>query len=180
MNRTTPLATNPFGRPVLGLAAFSGTGKTTLLMNLLPLLRDRDIRVAVIKQTHHDFEIDRPGKDSYALRMAGANQIMITAAQRWAVITEHTTPQDWSLPALLAQLDPALSDLVLVEGAKNEVFPKIELHRPSLGHPLMFPDDPTIVAVATDAPLPVPTRLPTFALADTVAIADFICEYCFT
>jgi len=167
-----------FDRPVLGLAAFSGTGKTTLLKRLLPVLRDKDLRVAVIKQTHHDFDIDRPGKDSYEIRQAGAAQIMIAAAHRWAVITEHPKAQTWSLATLLSQLDPALCDLVLIEGAKREAFPKLELHRPSLGKPLLFPDDPNIIAIAADAALPVEPPVPLLPLGDTEAIATFIHQYC--
>ena len=166
-----------FPKPVLGLAAFSGTGKTTLLKRLLPILTGDGLRVALIKRTHHDFEIDRPGKDSHRLRQAGACQMMIASARRWAVITEHPEPQEWSLADLLPQLDASRLDLVLVEGARYEAFPKLELHRPSLGHPLLFPKDPHIIAIASDVPLDMSCPLPRLALGQPGEIAAFIRRY---
>jgi molybdopterin-guanine dinucleotide biosynthesis protein MobB len=143
-----------YPRPVIGLCAFSGTGKTTLLARLLPLLRAASVRVAVIKHAHHGFDIDQPGKDSHTLRQAGAEQVLVVSRTRMAWIRElGPGREEPHLGEALAVLDPATVDLVLVEGFKREAIPKIEVHRPILGKPLMFPDDPTVIAVATDTPL---------------------------
>lgn len=142
-----------FARPVLGFAAFSGTGKTTLLVQLIPLLAQRGIRVATIKHAHHDFDIDKPGKDSHALRVAGARQVLVASERRRALITEHATPHEPRLEELVAALDLATLDLVLVEGYRHVPYDKIELHRPALGHPLLCLEDNTIIAVASDAAL---------------------------
>lgn len=161
--------------PVLGLAAFSGTGKTTLLEKLLPRLRDAGVRIGMIKHTHHDFDIDQPGKDSYQLRKAGAGQMMIASGRRWALMVE--TPErsgDPSLQELIKRLDSTRLDLILVEGFKHETFPKIELHRPALGKPLLYPDDPGIVAFASDQPAPGDLPIPYLPLADAEAIAGFV------
>lgn len=165
--------------PVIGFAAFSGTGKTTLLTKLLPALRERGLRVGMIKHAHHSFDIDQPGKDSYQLRKAGAEQILVASRRRWALIAE--TPQreeDPDLAELLAHLDTSSLDLVLVEGFKHVRFPKIELHRPALGHPLLVADDESVIAVATDIPLRIPRAgVARLDLNAPDAIADFIVEY---
>lgn len=160
--------------PVLGFAAFSGTGTTTLLTQLIPLLRERGLRVGVIKRSHHGFEIDAPGKDSHTLRQAGAMQMLIVSARRTVFLTEHATGR--TLGMLLRGLQDTRLDLILVEGCRRHIIPKIELHRPSLGHPLLCIDDPVIVAVATDAALPRYITVPLLDLNDPVAIAAFILE----
>lgn len=160
--------------PVIGFAAWSGTGKTTLLRQLIPWLRERGLRVAVIKATHHDFEIDRPGKDSDILRKAGAAQILLVSSNRTALIIEHQQPTEPDLAQSLARLDPGPVDLVLVEGFKHVPFPKIELHRPALGKPLLYPHDPSIIAVATDAPLPERPAIPVLDLNDIGGIGVFV------
>lgn len=165
--------------PLIGIAAFSGTGKTTLLKQVLPLLQQRGVRVGVIKHAHHRFDIDTPGKDSYELRHAGAGQMLIGSRNRWALMTE--TPeeqQDPDLNYLIRQLDPSRLDLILVEGFKHLPFPKIELHRPSTGNQLLFPNDPHIVAIAHDETLPVATQLPQLDINSPIAVADFIVSYC--
>lgn len=139
-----------FDKPVLGFAAWSGTGKTSLLVRLLPLLRLQGLRVGMIKHAHHAFDIDTPGKDSYELRKAGANQVLVASDQRWALMGENETVADPDLDTLLSRLDSREIDLVLVEGFRHLAFDKIELHRPSLGKPLMFPQDDSIIAVASD------------------------------
>lgn len=162
--------------PVLGFAAWSGTGKTTLLCALLPILREAGVRCALLKQVHHDFDIDKPGKDSYELRKAGADQVLVASRRRWALMVERETGNgDHALGDLLGRLDPALSDLVLVEGFKHERLAKIELHRPGLGKPLLYPDDGDIIAVASDASLDAP--LTVLDLNDTRAIADFVLDF---
>jgi len=163
-------------KPVLGFAAFSGTGKTTLLRQLIPLLAQRDVRVALIKHAHHDFDIDKPGKDSYELRRAGAAQVLIASDRRRALLTEHVPPRILPLDELVAQLDLAAVDLVLVEGFRQSAFPKIELQRPSLNRPPLWPDDPDIIAVAADAPLAA-GDLPVLDLNDPAAVSAFIIDW---
>ena len=163
--------------PILGFAAFSGTGKTTLLCRLIPLLKGRGVRVAMVKHAHHTFDIDTPGKDSYELRKAGADQMLVASSQRWALMVEDPHDDRPDLERLLAHLDPGRADLILVEGFKDEAIPKIELHRAGLDQPLLFPDDEDVIAIATDAPLPVATDLPCLDLNDPTAIADFVCTH---
>jgi molybdopterin-guanine dinucleotide biosynthesis protein B len=163
-----------FTIPLLGLVAFSGTGKTTLLKQLIPLLKARGLQLALIKHSHHQFDIDTPGKDSYELRMAGAEQVMVASRRRWALMVE--TPQqtdDPQLEVLLPHLNTDALDLVLVEGFKHAAIPKIELYRPGLNHPLLYPEDTNIIAIASDTALAV-TRLPVLDLNNPEAIADFI------
>jgi molybdopterin-guanine dinucleotide biosynthesis protein MobB len=164
-----------FNIPVLGFAAFSGTGKTTLLKQLLPLLRNAGIRVSMIKHAHHDFDIDKPGKDSYELRKAGARQVLIASDRRRALITEYETPCEPRLQELVEQIDIGACDLVLVEGFRHVPFNKIELHRPSLERPLLFPNDDSVIAVASDAPIDTGT-LPLLDINDVGAIAKFIID----
>lgn len=163
--------------PVLGFAAFSGTGKTSLLIELIPILKQRGLRVGVIKHSHHDFEIDHPGKDSFRLRKSGATPVMIASPFRRVVITEFAEPTELDLHQQLAAFPADNLDLVLVEGFRNADFTKIELHRHSLGKPLLYPDDPNIIAVASDTPLPTPIQLPNLDLNNPIAIADFIVAY---
>lgn len=163
--------------PILGFAAFSGTGKTTLLVKLLAVLRARGYRVGVVKHAHHSFEIDKPGKDSYELRKAGAVQMLVGSRNRWALVAETEREQEPRLDDLLRHLDQEALDLILVEGFKAERFPKIELHRSDLGHPLLHPDDDSIIAIASDALLPVKTPLPLLDLNEPEAIADFVLEF---
>jgi molybdopterin-guanine dinucleotide biosynthesis protein MobB len=168
-----------FATPLLGFCAYSGTGKTTLLKKLIPLLKQRALRVAVIKHSHHNFEIDYPGKDSYELRHAGAQQMLIVSQHRLAHITEfqglHDAPP---LQDILLKLDADTLDLVLVEGYRHERFPKIELHRPNLNKPLIFPDDKAVIAIATDEALPEMPSMPAILdLNNAASIADFIAAY---
>ena len=141
---------NTFKVPVLGFAAYSGTGKTTLLVKLIPLLKEQGIRIALIKHAHHDFDIDIPGKDSYELRKAGADQVLVASDKRRALIKEMTVEADPQLEDLIYELDLDNIDLVLVEGFRHLALPKIELHRPSLGKELIFPNDINVIAVVSD------------------------------
>jgi molybdopterin-guanine dinucleotide biosynthesis protein MobB len=164
--------------PVMGFCAFSGTGKTTLLTRLVPLLRAKGLKLAVVKHAHHSFDLDQPGKDSYELRKAGACQMVVTSRRRTAIIHEHgdDNPEPRLVDALAA-VDPKGMDLVLVEGFKHERFPKIELHRPSLGHPLLCADSEAVIAVASDRPLTLPRALPRLDLDSPEEIADFIMDW---
>jgi molybdopterin-guanine dinucleotide biosynthesis protein MobB len=164
--------------PVLGFAAWSGTGKTTLLVRLLPRLRARGLRIGMVKHAHHSFEIDQPGKDSFELRKAGATPLLLASRWRWVLMTDLEQEREPELQEMVRRLDDVPLDAILVEGFKHESFPKIELHRPAVGRPLLFPEDPDIIAVATDAPLVTPTDLPVLDLNDVDAIADFVVAFC--
>lgn len=165
---------------VMGFAAWSGTGKTTLLTQVIGLLSERGVRIAAIKHSHHDFEMDQPGKDSHRLRMAGAGQMLIASPHRWAMISETPERKEPELDELLARIDAERADLILVEGFKQAAFPKIELHRPELGRPLLYPDDPNIIAVATHATAELKTGLPRLDINQPDAIADFIqARFCY-
>lgn len=155
---------------VIGMAGWSGSGKTTLVEQVIDLLQARGLAVSLIKHAHHDFEIDHPGKDSYRHRHAGCREVLITSAKRWAVVHELRGREELTLNDALAQLSPC--DLVIVEGFKHEAIAKIEIYRAEIGKPLLFPDDPHIIAVASDAP--VETTLPRLDLNQPAAIADFI------
>jgi len=140
-----------FQLPLLGFAAYSGTGKTTLLSKVIPLLKAKGYRVGIIKHTHHSMDIDKPGKDSYTLREAGASQMVLASRNRTAIVIEK--PEAVSEPSLeeaLANLQTNRLDLVLVEGFKTAEFLKIEIHRASLAKPYLYPDDKNIIAIASD------------------------------
>lgn len=162
--------------PVLGFAAPSGTGKTTLLRALIPNLKDWGIRVGLIKHAHHAFEVDQPGKDSYALRKAGACPVLITSQNRRVILFDHAEPKEPDLQQELSFLDLRDLDLVLVEGFKREHFPKIELYREALGGALQFPEDPSIIAIASDRPFPITPKIPFLDLNDPPAVARFVVE----
>ena len=162
--------------PVLGFVAFSGTGKTTLLVKLIPILKEKNLRIGVVKHAHHKFDIDQPGKDSYELRKAGADKMLVASRNRWALMVETSRQDEPGLDEILARMDQRDLDLILIEGFKSDRFAKIEVHRPSTGHPLLFPDDPCIIACATDAPAGMDTRLPILDINDPEMIANFITE----
>ena len=160
--------------PLLGFAAFSGTGKTTLLTQIIPILKHHALRIGLIKHSHHNFQIDQPGKDSFRLREAGASPVMLVSTHRRAIITEITPAQEPRLDDQLKHFDQSGLDLILVEGFKAEPFPKIELHRPSLNKPLLYPNDPNIIAIASDCPLQTPGTLTQLDLNQPDMIAAFI------
>ena len=155
---------------VFGIAGWSGSGKTTLLEKLIPQFTARGLRVSVIKHAHHGFDIDRPGKDSYRHREAGASEVLLSCNDRWALMHERRDGSDVTLDELLARLAPC--DLVLVEGFKQEPIPKLEVYRPENGKPPLFPERSDIVAVASNVALA--ASLPHLALDDVAAIADFV------
>ena len=160
---------------VFGLAGWSGSGKTTLAVKLIPALVRRGFTVSTIKHAHHAFDVDVPGKDSYEHRRAGASEVLVSSANRWALMHEHRGAPEPSLPALLERLSPV--DLVLVEGFKQEDHAKLEVWRRGLDKPLLAPEDPKVVAVASDGPVPETDR-PVLPLDDVEAIADFIVDFC--
>ena len=137
---------------IFGIVGYSGSGKTTLIERLLPALTARGVRTSVIKHTHHDFEIDQPGKDSWRLRESGAAEVLLASDLRYALLHENRDEPPPTLQALVTRLHDC--DLVLIEGYKREPIPKLEVHRAATGKPWLFTDDPHIVAVATDAEPP--------------------------
>ncbi|HFG2430900.1 TPA: bifunctional molybdopterin-guanine dinucleotide biosynthesis adaptor protein MobB/molybdopterin molybdotransferase MoeA [Vibrio cholerae] len=160
--------------PLLGFAAYSGTGKTTLLEALLPKLTAAGLRIGLLKHAHHDFDVDKPGKDSYRLRKAGASQMLIASRNRHALMTE-TPDAEAEFDYLLTRFDAEKLDVILVEGCKNIAFPKIELHRAEVGKPWLYPHDENIIAIAADET--VETDLPQMHINDLDAIADFVLHY---
>lgn len=156
---------------VIGLAGWSGAGKTTLLARLIPVLVSRGRRVATIKHAHHAFDVDHPGKDSYVHREAGASEVIVSSARRWVQIHEIGAAPEACLPDLLRRLSPC--DLVVVEGFKREAHAKLEIHRAANGRPALYPDDPRIVAVASDRAHP-EAGVPVVDLDAVEAIADLV------
>ena len=160
---------------VVGFAGYSGSGKTTLLEKLIPALRQRGLRVSVVKHAHHRFDIDHPGKDSYRHRQAGAFEVVIASDRRLALVREFEQPSERSVHQLIAELDAGV-DWVLVEGFKYSALPKIEVWRAASNQPTLYAQDDWIVAIATDSPaqLPSPALRPVFDLNDASAIADYL------
>jgi molybdopterin-guanine dinucleotide biosynthesis protein B len=156
--------------PVFGFAGFSGSGKTTLIERVIPRLVARGLRVSLIKHAHHDFDIDKPGKDSHRHREAGASEVLVSSGRRWALMHELRGEAEPGLAELLAHVSAC--DLVLVEGFKHDPVAKLEVHRPALGHPLLSQTDPHIIGIASDAPVDSP--LPLLDLNDAEAVAGFV------
>ena len=156
---------------VFGLAGWSGSGKTTLLTALIPELVSRGITVSTLKHAHHTFDVDHPGKDSWRHRQAGAREVMISSQNRWALMHELRGAREPTLEELVRRMSPV--DLLLVEGFKHHPHPKMEVYRPSLGKPLLHPEDPLVVAIASDEVLP-ELSLPWLPLSDISAVATFI------
>ncbi|WP_299396513.1 molybdopterin-guanine dinucleotide biosynthesis protein B [Pelagibius sp.] len=160
---------------VIGFAGWSGSGKTTLVTQLIPVLVRRGVTVSTMKHAHHAFDVDKPGKDSYQHRAAGATEVMIGSGKRWALMHELREEAEPDSLALMKHMSPV--DLLIIEGWKKEGHEKIEIHRPAHGKPLIQPDDPKVVAVASDAELP-GLPVPRLDLNDIEAIADFIVDHC--
>ena len=158
-----------------GIAGWSGSGKTTLVRRLLPELIGRGIAVSTVKHAHHDFDVDRPGKDSYEHRMAGAKEVLVASSVRWALMHEIRGEIETSLDDLVERMTPV--DLLLIEGFKSESYHKLEVHRPSIGKKLLCVDDADVVALASDAPVE-GTNLRVLDLDNVTEIADFIISHC--
>ncbi|WP_330131000.1 bifunctional molybdopterin-guanine dinucleotide biosynthesis adaptor protein MobB/molybdopterin molybdotransferase MoeA [Shewanella xiamenensis] len=173
---STPFV-NPLSIPVLGFCAYSGTGKTTLLKQLIPELNQRGLRLAVIKHAHHNFDVDIPGKDSYEMRKAGARQMLVASHVRWALMTEDARDGDPELVHLLKQIEADKVDIVLVEGFKKLTLPKIELHRAAHGKPFIYTQDDNILAIACCDDTELPSELRRLDLNNVGQIADFVMEY---
>ena len=167
--------TRDHGMKVFGLAGWSGAGKTTLVRALIPALGRRGLRVSTLKHAHHAFDIDTPGKDSYEHRQAGASEVLVASANRWALVHELRGAPELTSEQLISRMTPV--DLLLIEGFKRDAHDKLEVHRPSLGKPLLCTADPHVVAVASDAPMP-GLSVPRFDLDDVEAIAAFIIAHC--
>jgi molybdopterin-guanine dinucleotide biosynthesis adapter protein len=155
---------------ILGIVGSSGSGKTHLLARLIRRLTERRLRVSTLKHAHHDFDVDVPGKDSHTHRMAGAGEVIVSSSRRWVHMHEVGRGAEATLAQLLRRLSPC--DLVLVEGFKGGSHPKLEVFRPSVGKPALYPDDPRIVAVASDQALD--ARVPVVSLDDTDAVAELV------
>jgi len=162
-------------RQIMGFAGWSGSGKTTLVTNLLPVLTGWGLSVSTIKHAHHDFDVDHPGKDSHRHRRAGATETIVSSGNRWALVHELRGRPELTLDELIARTSPV--DLLMVEGFKRLPHPKIEVYRPSLGHPLLAAEDPAIIAIASDGPVAGADR-PVLDLNAAEAIATFICAHC--
>ncbi len=160
---------------VFGLAGWSGSGKTTLMIRLLPVLTGRGLSVSTVKHAHHAFDVDKPGKDSYRHREAGAHEVMVSSANRWALMHENRDTPEAGLDDLLSHMSPV--DLVLVEGFKHEAHAKLEVYRGALGKPLLAAGDPHVKAIASDMPLP-NAPVPVVDLDDVAAIADIVLRAC--
>ena len=158
---------------VIGFAGFSGSGKTTLLEKVIPLLTARGLRIAVIKHAHHKFDIDKPGKDSFRHREAGAGEVLVVSGYRWALMHELVNEAEPGLEELCSRLSPC--DLVVVEGYKYSGIPKFEVHRSETGHPHLYPNDEHIIALVTDARSDIP--LPQLDINAPQQVADFILKY---
>jgi molybdopterin molybdotransferase len=161
--------------PILGFAAYSGTGKTTLLEALLPQLTEAGLRIGMLKHAHHNFDVDKEGKDSYRLRKAGATQMLISSRNRYALMTE-TPDAESEFEYLLTRFDSDKLDIILVEGCKNIAFPKIELHREVVGKPWLYPNDTNIIAIAADTQVD-DSDLPQMDINDLDSIAEFVIQY---
>jgi molybdopterin-guanine dinucleotide biosynthesis protein B len=159
---------------IIGLAGWSGSGKTTLVTKVIPRLRARGLEISTLKHAHHAFDVDQPGKDSHRHRMAGATEVLVASGSRWALVHELRDTPEPQLAGLLQKLAPV--DLVLIEGYKRERHPKLEVYRAAVGKPLLYPDDPAIVAVASDEPLP-RAGIPVVDLDDIERIADILIRH---
>lgn len=164
--------------PLIGFAAFSGTGKTTLLRQLIPALTSKGLNIAVIKHAHHNFDIDVPGKDSYEIRQAGAQQVLVSSSRLMALMEVQSIDLiEPSLSTLIPRLDCSKLDLILVEGFKHEAIAKVELHRCSLDKPLLYPSDQNIIAIASDLPLDLERDIEQLDINNIATFADYLLHF---
>ncbi len=163
--------------PVLGIAAYSGTGKTTLLAKVIPLLRDHGLKLGLLKHAHHAFEPDTPGKDSHRLREAGAERVLVASARHWAMFADEDQGAEPLLEPALRRLAAEGLDLILVEGFKHADMPKLELHRPALGKPAHHAEDANIIALATDEVESSNADCPVLDINDPKQVAEFVLDF---
>ncbi len=163
------------GQKIFGLVGWSGSGKTTLVVKLVPALMERGLSISTMKHTHHNFDVDKPGKDSFEHRAAGATEVMLTSSKRWVLQHELRDEPESDMDELVARMSPV--DLVLIEGFKRDRHQKMEVFRREVGKPLLAPEDSSIAAVASDGPVP-EVSVPVIDLNDLDAIADFIFAHC--
>jgi molybdopterin-guanine dinucleotide biosynthesis protein B len=171
----TLIHTRARAQKVFGFAGFSGSGKTTLLVNLIPEFTNRGLSVSTIKHAHHGFDIDKPGKDSFEHRAAGAHEVLVSSRTRWALMHEQRAAPEASLDELIGRMSPV--DLVLIEGFRNYGHDKMEIVRGRDAHFVLATEDPHVVAIASDKAIP-ETQLPVFDLNDASAIANFVVHHC--
>ena len=156
---------------VMGIVGWSGSGKTSLVVQVLPVLKEHGLKVSTMKHAHHRFDVDKPGKDSFRHREAGASEVLVVTSSRWVLMHESREESEPSIESLIERMTPV--DLLLIEGFKTHHHPKLEIHRESEGKSLLCLDDPEIVAVASDAPL-LGLKIPRLNLNDPSAVAEFI------
>ena len=164
-------------KKIIGFAAYSGTGKTTLIKKVVKTLKELNYRVSVIKHAHHNFDIDQPGKDSFEIRASGAENMLISSSKRWALMHENIGDSELKLIDLLKILKNLDSDIILIEGFKSENFPKIELYRKEIGKELLCTSDKNIVAIATDSDIKINNDIKILDINNTRQIVDYIIEY---
>ena len=164
-------------KKIIGFAAYSGTGKTTLIKKVVKTLKELNYRVSVIKHAHHNFDIDQPGKDSFEIRASGAENMLISSSKRWALMHENIGDSELKLIDLLKILKNLDSDIILIEGFKSENFPKIELYRKEIGKELLCTSDKNIVAIATDSDIKINNDIKILDINNTKQIVDYIIEY---
>lgn len=162
-----------FNGKIIGFAGYSGSGKTTLLEKVIPILTAQGLRIAVIKHAHHDFDIDKPGKDTYRHRMAGAREVLIVSAQRWALMHELSKETEPTLEDLCSRFSGY--DIILAEGYKHAAIPKLEVHRKETGADIIYPSDPGIIAIVTNSTASFP--LPVLDINAPKEVAEFILNY---
>lgn len=160
--------------PVLGFAGWSGAGKTTLIKQIIPLLIQDGIRPSIIKHAHHSFDVDYPGKDSYLFRKAGCRQTLVASHNRWVLMDEHQRDEEPDLFELIERMDQQIAELILIEGFRHVSIPKIEVHRPALGKPLLCENDEHIFALLSDQPIQLSREIPILDLNNPEAISQFV------
>ena len=164
-------------KKLIGFAAYSGTGKTTLIKSIVTILKELNYRVSVIKHAHHNFDIDKPEKDSYEIRKSGAENMLISSQKRWALVHENINNDELNLSELINILDNKENDIILVEGFKAEKFPKIELYRKQVSKSFLYDNDESIIAIAHDENIEINTDIKKLDINNPQEIAKYIIEY---
>tara|TARA_B100000287_G_C20652052_1_gene787252 strand:- start:522 stop:1034 length:513 start_codon:yes stop_codon:yes gene_type:complete len=161
---------------IIGFAGYSGVGKTTILTEVIKILSAKGLKIAVIKHAHHNFDVDKPGKDSYELRKSGAKEVLVSSKNRWALIYENYEEKESILSELIEKINPDKVDIIIVEGFKNEKFPKIEIYRKGISKTKLHEHDNNIIGVATDNPSSLSTKINVLNLNNPDQISEFIID----